>query len=893
MKAKDIRTFFVKFFEERGHTFVPSSPVIPFDDPTLLFTNAGMNQFKDIFLGTGTRPYKRAVNYQKCIRVSGKHNDLEEVGKDTYHHTFFEMLGNWSFGDYYKKEAIEWAWELLTKEWGIPKNRLYATVFKDDDEAEEIWKKVTDISHDRILRFDEKSNFWEMGDTGPCGPCSEIHIDLGEGVCDKNHKCGVNVDGCLRFRELWNLVFIQFNRNERGELEPLPAKHVDTGMGLERIVAVLQGKNSNYDTDLFQPLIEEISKLSGKEYVGDKYQIAMRVIADHVRMLTFAITDGAVPSNEGRGYVLRRILRRASRYARNLDMHEPFIYKLVDKVVEIMGEAYPEIEPKKEYVKDVIKSEEENFNQTLDRGIEIFENEISKLEKKGFKILPGEVVFKLYDTYGFPVDLTNLMAQERGFSVDLKEFERLMEEQRERSREATKKIFTEGKVSIAEKVEALLRKGDVIKTEFNPDLKEYEFEVNDESNKVILLSSDDEHIDQLVFSKKTIFYPESGGQVGDTGKLIYPGGEIEIIDTQRVDDLIIHFIPKIKKDSKLARELESYIKSGGKFIAKIDVDRRKSIMKNHSATHLLHSALRKILGTHVQQAGSLVAPDRLRFDFTHPKKLGKEEIEIIEHLVNDVIFEDIELIKEYKPLKQALEEGALAFFGDKYGDIVRTVKIGDFSYELCGGTHLDRTIETGYFKIIYEGSIASGVRRIEAITGKALEKYLKEKEEEIERLNEKIESIVEEKQNLEKELSRLKLKLASDEIEKTLKSSDVVRINGFKVIAINVSNWELAPKDMDEMKQYADILRSKIESGVGLLVNVLENRINFVCVVTDDLVKEKKLDAGEIVRRVAKITGGGGGGRPNIATAGGKDISKLDEALRNFVKIVKELILTQ
>jgi len=885
MKAKDIRTSFVKFFEKRGHTFVPSSPVIPFDDPTLLFTNAGMNQFKDVFLGTGTRPYKRAVNYQKCIRVSGKHNDLEEVGKDTYHHTFFEMLGNWSFGDYYKKEAIEWAWELLTKEWQLPKDKLYATVFKDDDEAEELWKKVTDIAHDRILRFDEKSNFWEMGDTGPCGPCSEILIDLGEGTCNKNHKCGVNVDGCSRFIELWNLVFIQFNRNEKGELEPLPAKHVDTGMGLERIVAVLQGKNSNYDTDLFQPLIEEISKLTGKEYIGDKNQVAMRVIADHIRMLTFAITDGAVPSNEGRGYVLRRILRRASRYARNLDMHEPFIYKLVDKVVEIMGEAYPEIEPRKEFVKNVIKTEEENFNQTLDRGIEIFENEISKLEKKGIKIFPGEIAFKLYDTYGFPIDLTNLMAQERGFEVDLKTFEELMEEQRERSREATKKIFAEGRASIAEKVEVLLRKGDVTKTEFNPDLKEYELEVNDESNRAILLSSDDEHIDQIVFSKKTIFYPESGGQVGDTGKLIYPGGEIEIIDTQRVDDLIIHFIPKIKKDSKLAREIESYVKSGGKFIAKIDVDRRKSIMKNHSATHLLHSALRKVLGTHVQQAGSLVAPDRLRFDFTHPRKLGREEIEMVEHLVNTVIFEDIELVKEYKPLKQALEEGALAFFGDKYGDIVRTVKIGDFSYELCGGTHLDRTIETGYFKIIYEGSIASGVRRVEAITGKALEKYLKEKEMEIERLSEKIDLILEEKQNLEKELSKLKLKLASDEIEKAVNSANAVKIDNFKVVAIKVS-----ANDVDELKQFGDILRNKIGSGVGLLASVTENKINFVCVVTDDLVKEKKLDAVKIVREVTKITGGGGGGRPNMATAGGKDVAKLDEAMRNLVNVVKKLI---
>ncbi len=883
MKAQDVRTSFVKFFEERGHTFVPSSPVIPFDDPTLLFTNAGMNQFKDVFLGTGTRPYKRAVNYQKCIRVSGKHNDLEEVGKDTYHHTFFEMLGNWSFGDYYKKEAIEWAWELLTKEWGLPKDRLHATVFKDDDEAEKLWKEVTDISHNRILRFDEKSNFWEMGDTGPCGPCSEIHIDTGEGACNKNHKCGVNVDGCSRFIELWNLVFIQFNRNENGELEPLPAKHVDTGMGLERIVAVLQGKNSNYDTDLFQPLIEEISKLTGKEYIGDKNQIAIRVIADHIRMLTFAITDGAVPSNEGRGYVLRRILRRASRYARNLDMHEPFIYKLVDKVVEIMGNAYPEIEPKKEYVKDIIKTEEENFNQTLDRGIEIFENVISRLERKGVKIFPGEEAFKLYDTYGFPIDLTNLMAEERGFKVDLVEFERLMNEQRERSREATKKIFTEGKVSIAEKVELLLRKGDVIKTEFDPDLKQYEFEVNDESNKVILLSSDDEHIDQIVFSKRTIFYPESGGQVGDTGMLIYPGGEIEIIDTQRIDDLIIHFVPKIKKDSKLAKEIETFVKSGSKFIVKIDLDRRKSIMKNHSATHLLHSALRKVLGTHVQQAGSLVAPDRLRFDFTHPRKLGNEEIEMIEHLINDVIFEDIELVKEYKPIKQALEEGALAFFGDKYGDIVRTVRIGDFSYELCGGTHLDRTIETGYFKIIYEGSIASGVRRIEAITGKALEKYLKEKEDEISKLSEKIDTILEEKQNLEKELARLRLKIVSDEIEKVVNSSNVPRVNGVKVVSIKVE-----ARSVDELKQFGDILRSKIGSGVGLLASIIDDKINFVCIVTDDLVRDKKLDAVEIIRKVVKITGGGGGGRANMATAGGKDLSKLDEALENLPKIIQE-----
>ncbi|CUT05268.1 alanine--tRNA ligase [Candidatus Chrysopegis kryptomonas] len=623
--------------------------------------------------------------------------------------------------------------------------------------------------------------------------------------------------------------------------------------------------------------------MTGKEYTGDKNQVAMRVIADHIRMLTFAITDGAIPSNEGRGYVLRRILRRASRYARNLDMHEPFIYKLVDKVVEVMGEAYPEIEPKKEHVKDVIKTEEENFNQTLDRGIEIFEDVISKLEKKGVKVFPGEEAFKLYDTYGFPIDLTNLMAQERGFVVDLEGFEKLMNEQRERSREATKKIFTEGKISIADKIEVLLRKGDVIKTEFDPDLKQYEIEVNDESNKVILLSSDDENINQIVFSKRTIFYPESGGQVGDTGKLIYPDGEIEILDTQRIDDLIVHFIPKIPKDSKKAKEIESFIKSGGKFIAKIDVDRRKSVMKNHSATHLLHSALRKVLGTHVQQAGSLVAPDRLRFDFTHPKKLSKEEIEMVEHLVNDVIFEDIELVKEYKPLKQALEEGALAFFGDKYGDIVRTVRIGDFSYELCGGTHLDRTIETGYFKIIYEGSIASGVRRVEAITGKALEKYIKEKEEEIQRLNEKIDTIIEEKQNLEKELERIRLKIVADEIDKAVNSKDVLRIDGFKVVSLKVE-----ARNIEEMKRFGDILRSKIGSGVGLLASVIDDKINFVCVVTDDLVKERKLDAGKIVRDVAKITGGGGGGRPNIATAGGKDVSKLDEAIQNFPKIVRE-----
>ncbi|HQT91919.1 MAG TPA: alanine--tRNA ligase, partial [Candidatus Kryptobacter bacterium] len=704
MNSNEVRDSFVEFFEKHGHRPVPSAPVVPYDDPTLLFTNAGMNQFKDVFLGKGKRDYTRAVDYQKCIRVSGKHNDLEEVGHDTYHHTFFEMLGNWSFGDYYKKEAIEWAWELLTGEWKLPKDRLFATVFETDDEAAELWKKVTDIDPARVMKFGAKQNFWEMGETGPCGPCSEIHIDLGEGLCTKNHKHGINVDGCARFIELWNLVFIQYNRDASGHLETLPAKHVDTGMGFERVVSVLQGKKSNYDTDVFTPIIAEIGKLTGKKYEGERNQVAMRVIADHVRALTFAIADNANPSNEGRGYVLRRILRRASRYARNLDVRDPFIYKLVDVLAGNMGGAYPEIVTARDRIKEVIKSEEESFNQTLDRGLEIFEEVAGRVQKSGKKEIPGEDVFKLYDTYGFPADLTNLIAQERGFSIEMVAFDRLMQQQQDRSREATKKTFN---INMA---------GEVHLDELVRDRKSEFTGYDSVQNPAKIIGLKHAGSEHYVILDKTPFYAESGGQVDDTGVIQAQDASLPVVDLVKVDDKIVHV---------LEGGTDEVLRVGTDVVAQVDAKRRLEIMRNHSATHLFHAALRKTLGEHVHQAGSLVDPGHMRFDFTHHKKVSPEELRDIEQIVNEKILERIELTHHRNiPYDQARKMGALAFFGDKYGDKVNVVQFGDFSMEFCGGTHVRNTSEIGFFKVITESSIASGVRRVEAVTGGGVEKVI-------------------------------------------------------------------------------------------------------------------------------------------------------------------------
>jgi alanyl-tRNA synthetase len=949
MTSSEIRNSFLKFFEERAHTIVPSAPVVPYDDPTLLFANAGMNQFKDVFLGTGKRSYTRSTDTQKCIRVSGKHNDLEEVGRDTYHHTFFEMLGNWSFGDpsepdgigragYYKKEAIEWAWELLTKVWGLPKNRLWATVYKDDQEAEQLWKSVTDIDPNHILRFGEKDNFWEMGETGPCGPCSEIHIDH---TSDGTATASMVNAGVADVMEIWNLVFIQYNRDEAGKLTPLPAKHVDTGMGFERICAVLQGENSNYDTDVFTPIINKISSLTKTPYNGRLTDISqsqidldtsMRVIADHVRTLTFAIGDGATPSNEGRGYVLRRILRRAARFGRNLGMHEPFIYQLVPTLVETMSDIFPEIKTNQDHIQRVIKGEEESFNATLDRGLERFEDVVKQIGHS--KTFPGEDAFKLYDTFGFPLDLTELMASERGLKVGVGIFTELMEKQKERSRSAGLTSYLK---------EFGVKEEDIEKDDGPLESKFVGYDKFDVESKILGYGPD------RVWIATTSFYPESGGQVGDSG--IIEGDKFRFVvkDTKRDGDIIWHIgKPEAHYQFNSIRRLP--VK------AKVDTLRRQSIMRNHSATHLLHKALRQILGIHVQQAGSLVAPDYFRFDFSHFAKLSEQELTDIEALVNEKIKENIPRKQNLNniPFEDAKKMGALMFFGDKYGERVNVVQFGDFSTEFCGGTHVNNTGEIGYLKIRSEGSVASGVRRIEGVTHNyALEllklqdksyfdrlDYAFERLDEISNLKSELATIsngksefihdsfggfeqrledlkhitpipdhasielascfdqlrhrnqvLEElilqladvKKSLEKELARFRLKSLSGSMDELISSA--VSVDNIKLIAVKVS-----ATSMDELKSLGDSLRAKLGSGVGVLASVIEDKVQLVCVVTDDLVAAKKIEADKVVGAVAKIVGGGGGGRPHMATAGGKDIAKIDEALSHTKYIVESLL---
>jgi len=846
MTSNEIREQFLKFFANKEHKIVDSSPVVPFNDPTLLFINAGMNQFKDVFLGTGTRDYKRAVNTQKCIRVSGKHNDLEEVGHDTYHHTFFEMLGNWSFGDYYKEDAIKWAWELLTEVWKLPKERLWATVYRTDDEAFDIWEKNTDINPSHILRFAEKDNFWEMGDTGPCGPCSEIHINLTDDI-ENASLVNAGRPDCI---ELWNLVFIQYNRDEEGKLHELPSKHVDTGMGFERMCAVLQDKTSNYDTDVFTPLIKSIEEISGHSYKHE-HQIAMRVISDHIRTLTFAIADGAVPGNEGRSYVLRRLLRRASRYARKLDLEKPFMFQLVDVVADNMGEVFPEIVKHKEHIKKIIKAEEESFNVTLDRGIELFDEIINKNPQD--KIISGDAAFKLYDTFGFPLDLTMVMAKEKGFSVDEKRFDELMREQKDRARKATKtKQGNSGAIKrIDENTEPTMFLG--------YDTLESEAEI---------ISAEDGY---LVVDRSP-FYAESGGQVGDTGIAEIGDKRIKITDTQKIGNVIVH-----KYDGGLDTA------PGSKVMLKVDEKRRRDIMRNHSATHLLHAALRKVLGDHVQQKGSFVGPEYLRFDFTHFEKMTHNEIDEVESIVNEKILESLQKMHHRDtPFEEAKKMGAMMFFGDKYGDKVNVVQFGDFTLEFCGGTHVNNTSEIGLFKIISESSIASGIRRIEAVTGRGVEEYIRKQENRIQKSEVRINELLEEKKKLEKELSRLQLEEKLGGIDQII--SDSEEVNG-----INIFKGKVEVAGIDELKSLGDELRNKMKSGVGLLIAQIEDKVQMVCVVSDDLVKEKKVLAGKIVGEAAKIVGGGGGGRPHMATAGGKDVDKIDEALKVFPEIIKNL----
>jgi alanyl-tRNA synthetase len=848
MTSNEIRQSFLDFFVSKGHRIIPSSPVVPHGDPTLLFTNAGMNQFKDVFLGEGKRDYTRAADTQKCIRVSGKHNDLEEVGVDTYHHTFFEMLGNWSFGDYYKAEAIEWAWELLTKIWRLEPERLYATVYRTDDESYNLWKRF--LPESRIQRFDEKDNFWEMGETGPCGPCSEVHYDR---TPDLSGAKFVN-SGLPEVIEIWNLVFIQFNRRSDGSLEELPNKYVDTGMGFERICSVIQGKSSNYDTDIFVPLINKIAELSGKNYLIDLNNqdgIAMRVIADHIRTLSFAIADGAMPGNEGRGFVLRRILRRGMRFVRNLGIKEPFIYKLLPILVETMSITFPEIKSQQNFIERIIKGEEESFLQTLERGLEKFEEIKHKMAKSEFQdaiiIITGDDAFLLSDTFGFPLDLTQQLARENNLTVDDVGFDLRMQEQRERSRKAQKKFIQEAANISTDAISKF--------TGYN--------ELATEAT-VLLVEKN------LIVLDKTPFYVESGGQVSDTGWITLAGERYEVLDVYKSGNAIFHVCD---------RTVEPL--TGSIALANVNIRRRHAIMRNHSATHLLQEALIQVLGNHIKQSGSLVSPDYLRFDFNNFEKLSDKEILAIEHIVNEKIFDNIPVQTQILSLEDAQKNSHIKmFFGDKYGDVVRVITMDEkFSQELCGGTHVRSTAEIGIFKIISESSIAAGVRRIEAVTGKGVEKYIKELNTKLSEKESQYEALTEQLHKLDKELKTIGLEKVKNSSEDWIKNAS--NINGISLVAV-----EIKAENIEQMRQIAENLRNRLRKmGIGLIVSVIDEKAQLVCVSTDDILN--KFPAGKLAAAAAERLGGKGGGKPHLASAGGKDIANIPQLLKEFPEIVR------
>jgi len=913
--SKEIRRQFIRFFEELDHTFVPSSPVVPVGDPTLLFANAGMNQFKDVFLGVGSRPYKRAANSQKCIRVSGKHNDLEQVGVDTYHHTFFEMLGNWSFGDYFKAEAIRWAWQLLTEVWKLPKERLFATVFggdeaeglECDEQAYQDWLRETDIKPDHVFRFGKKDNFWEMGTTGPCGPCSEIHIDL---TADCSGAALVNADD-PRVIEVWNLVFMQYNRDANGRLEPLPACHVDTGMGLERISAVLKhlediSENrpvsiSNYGTDLFVPILMQIEELTGHRYGqeasadGDRFDtcdlksptdIAFRVVADHVRALSFAISDGAMPSNEGRGYVLRRLLRRAARYGRNLGMHEPFIYKLVPTVAEVMGDDFEQVKSSAKFVAETIKAEEESFGRTLDRGIELFEQVAEKLRAGGEQVFPGDEAFRLYDTYGFPLDLTQLMAREGGFVVDTAGFDELMEQQRSRGRAA---VRTAACGIDAELSAALPATDDTLK---------YEAPLVCEG-KILGWLVDGRWVttgelkcgaEVSLITDRTCFYGEQGGQVGDKGVIIAGEARFEVEDTQKANQATLH----------RGKVTAGTFSVGQTVTLQVDRRNRQNIMNNHTATHLLQWALRQVLGDHVRQEGSLVAPDYLRFDFTHPKALTSEELQQVESLVRDKIDERQPVTSKTMPIDEGLKLGVIALFDEKYGRTVRVIAIGTddpehlqraFSKEFCGGTHVDNTAWIGDFLITREESIATGVRRITARTGRSLRELLHQRYHLTETLGQSLkvpaEQIPDRVQAIQEENRKLKKQLKEGPAVDLRSATQALLQQAQQIGPATVVVGELPDAPIQKLREQIDWLRKKAKPVVAVLANRGDEKVQLIAAVDDSLAKAGKVAADALVRELAAIVGGGGGGKAHLAQAGGKLPQKLPEALERAMELIR------
>jgi alanyl-tRNA synthetase len=875
MTSDEIREKFLSYFESKGHTRVSSSSLVPQNDPTLLFTNAGMNQFKDVFLGVKKLPFSRATTSQKCVRAGGKHNDLESVGRTARHHTFFEMLGNFSFGDYFKKEAIAFSWEFLTEVLNLPKDKLWVSIYKNDDEAFELWREIAKIPADRIVRLGEKDNFWSMGNTGPCGPCSEIYIDRGEKYSCSS-ECQLGKCDCDRWRELWNLVFMQYDRDKNGKLTPLPRPSIDTGMGLERIATVMQGVYSNYDTDLLRPLIAFVENISGKNYFKDEKGLPFRVIADHARAMTFLISDGVLPGNEGRNYVLRRIIRRAVRYGRELDLNEPFMYKIVPKVVSLMSSAYPELKENLEYIQQVVKHEEVRFSETLNDGLKILYEGIDKLKKDGENEIPGEMAFTLYDTYGFPLDLTKDVADERGFTLDTKTFEELMLKQKEKAKASQKGTY---KIDKVYKLLAPLAPTDFIG-----------YDVLESECQIILLldgydlveSIDDTNKEFIVVLDKTPFYGESGGQVGDTGTIENENFKFIVTDTRKTQDGKFYHIGKLERGSITLKQ---------KAYSKVNVKRRKNIARNHSVTHILHKALKEILGQHVNQAGSLVNEDKTRFDFTHFDALTPEQICQIENKVNDIILMNLPVEVKNTTLEKAKEDGAVALFGEKYGKDVRVVSIGNYSKELCGGTHVKCTSEIGLFKIVSESSIGSGLRRIEAVTGTGLLNYLNAVLNDLnnvacllktnpQEVNQKIKEMLERIRDYEKEIESLRQRNINDQIDDIIKNKIIV--DGIPVISYKVN-----ANDIDDLRNMSDVLRQRLKSSIIVLGSSSEDKVTLVAAVSKDLTN-KGYHAGKIIKQVASIVGGGGGGRADFAQAGGKKPAKLNDALNAVPDIVSE-----
>ena len=874
----DIRKEFLSYFQNRSHTVVESASLIPHNDPTLLFTNAGMVQFKGVFLGEEKRDYRRAASSQKCVRAGGKHNDLENVGRTARHHTFFEMLGNFSFGDYFKEEAITMAWEFLTGHLQLPREKLWVTVYEDDEEAAAIWRERVGIDPDRIARMGEKDNFWAMGETGPCGPCSEIIIDQGEEFSCGRPECRIGCD-CDRYLELWNLVFMQFNRDERGNKTPLPRPSIDTGMGLERITAVVQGVTSNYDTDLFLPLTGHVARIAGKKYGADpEADISIRIIADHSRATAFLIGDGVLPSNEGRGYVLRRIMRRAARHGKKLGLSKPFLCDVVRMVAAEMSGVYPDITRSLDYIARVVLTEEENFSTTLESGLRILQEEVEALQAKNEHTVPGTIAFRLYDTYGFPIDLTQDIAAEYRMRVDEEGFHQAMLEQRKRARDAWK---GSGEEQIGTLYKKLLQDGIAV------TFKGYEAPRITSSVRAlikqgvpILSASPGEEIELV--TAETCFYGEAGGQAGDSGTIGNDHVTITISETIRpLPDIIVH----------RGTVVTGSISRGDEVTLQVNTDQRQATAGNHTATHILHAALREVLGNHVKQAGSLVAAERLRFDFTHFAPLTREELENVENLVNERIRANSPLAVTVMPLSEAMSSGATALFGEKYGAEVRVIRIADYSRELCGGTHTASTGEIGLFKIVSEAGIAAGVRRIEALTGREAYNYIKRQDDllrdltqllktERESILTKVERMLLEQRDREKELNALKSQLIARETGSVL---DTAR----DVCGVRVLVTEVPGQDMKALREYGDTIKEQLKSGVIVLGSAVEGSAQIISMVTKD--NAKRFSAKKIIEAIAPIIEGRGGGKDEMAQAGGKNTAKLSEALEKARSVIEEM----